>query len=80
MDYEPSVLGRTVRVLRAEQRVKQKDLAAYARIAPVTLSRLEAGEIQDLQGATVARIADRLGVSMDVFYAQPNTLMDGMRG
>lgn len=76
MSYEPSFLGNKIRILRAKYRIKQKDLAEYAGIRPMTLSRLEHGELQDLKGQTVARIADKLGVSMDELYGRNNAKLE----
>ena len=70
MRYKISVLGENVYQSRVKQRLTQRDVANAAGIYHVTLSRLERGEVQDLKGATVSRIADKLGVSMDFLYGR----------
>jgi len=77
MERSASVLARNILLTRRDRQFTQERLAQAVGVSPVTICRLEKGDLQDLKGATVARIADELGVSMDYLYgreATPNGL------
>lgn len=61
-------LGSTIRALRMERGIGQAALADAARIRPHTLYRYECGDILNPRAATVFRIAEALGVRVDVLY------------
>ena len=70
MVTQPSKLGFNIHILRRQTGLTQYELGARVGIAGNTLSRLERGDLRDLSGATVSRIADVLGVSMDLLYGR----------
>ncbi len=62
-------LGDTIREQRAARRLSQHDLAAKANVEQSKLSRIEAGLIKHPDPRVLGRIADVLGVSVELYYA-----------
>jgi transcriptional regulator with XRE-family HTH domain len=54
-----------IKRLRERKGVNQSELARACGIAPATISRLESGDLKDVQTAVAKRIARTLGVSVD---------------
>lgn len=70
MDY--FFVGDKIREYREKNGLSQDELAELASIHRVTLARYEAGKI-DPGSQALARIADALGVSMDVLAGRSST-------
>lgn len=64
-------VGRRIAELRLENGLTQEELAARLRMSDRYLRRIEAGEI-NLTLWSLARVANRLGVPMTSFFAQPS--------
>lgn len=62
-------LGDTIREQRAARRLSQQDLAAKANVEQSKLSRIERGSIKHPDPRVLGRIADVLGVSVELYYA-----------
>jgi transcriptional regulator with XRE-family HTH domain len=62
-DTPPALLGVIVRARRRERRLTQAELARLVGVTPQTISNLERGETERVNGATLARLAGALGVS-----------------
>jgi transcriptional regulator with XRE-family HTH domain len=58
-------LGERILILRRRQAMTQKQLATEARLNTNTIARVEQGNLKDLGGQLVARIARALGTSTD---------------
>ena len=58
-------LGTRIKTLRERKGLNQSELARASGIAPATISRLESGDLRDVQTAVARRIARALGVSVD---------------
>jgi transcriptional regulator with XRE-family HTH domain len=59
-------LGERVLVLRHRHRMSQVQLAEAVGVNKNTIARLERGEIKDLAGAVIVRLARVFGVSADM--------------
>ena len=55
-------IGATVRYVRAERGLSQKELADKAGVTQATISRLESGRIKELKSDTLRLLADTLNV------------------
>jgi transcriptional regulator with XRE-family HTH domain len=62
-DAPPALLGVIVRARRRERRLTQAELARLVGVTAQTISNLERGETERVNGATLARLAGALGVS-----------------
>jgi transcriptional regulator with XRE-family HTH domain len=58
-------LGARIKALRERKGLNQSELARECGIAPATISRLESGDLKDVQTAIATRLAQALGVSID---------------
>ena len=58
-------IGATVRYVRAERGLSQKELADKAGVTQATISRLESGRIKELKSDTLRLLADTLNVTSD---------------
>jgi transcriptional regulator with XRE-family HTH domain len=61
----PPTLGERVLLMRRRRGLTQRELAERAGINKNTISRLEQGDMKDLGGMLVAKIATALQVSTD---------------
>ena len=59
-------LGERVLLLRRRCKLSQRQLAEAIEVQPNTIARLERGEIHDLVGAKIVRLARVLKISTDV--------------
>jgi transcriptional regulator with XRE-family HTH domain len=62
-DAPPALLGVIVRARRRERRLTQAELARLVGVTAQTISNLERGETERVNGATLSRLAGALGVS-----------------
>lgn len=62
-DAPPALLGVIVRARRRERRLTQAALARLVGVTTQTISNLERGETERVNGTTLARLAGALGVS-----------------
>lgn len=62
------VVGKTVKALRKERSITQRQLAKTLHTHPTSVSHIEAGR-QDLTVTQLARLARELGVSVGVLVA-----------
>lgn len=58
-------VGRSIRHHRARTGLTQEELAAKAEVSPVTVVRLEAGQIERPRNGTLQKIAGALGVEVE---------------
>jgi transcriptional regulator with XRE-family HTH domain len=58
-------LGQRIKALRDKRGLNQSELARRCAVAQATISRLESGDLQDVQTAIAKRLARVLGVSLD---------------
>jgi transcriptional regulator with XRE-family HTH domain len=58
-------MGARLKRLRDEKGISQQELARQCGVTQATISRLESGELQDMQTSTARRLARALGVSVD---------------
>jgi transcriptional regulator with XRE-family HTH domain len=58
-------LGERILILRRRNSMTQKELAREAGLNTNTIARLEQGNLKDLGGQAVARLAKALGTSTD---------------
>ena len=58
-------LGERIKALRERKGWSQSELARQCDIAQATISRLESGDLKDVQTAVAKRLARALGVSID---------------
>jgi transcriptional regulator with XRE-family HTH domain len=58
-------LGERVKTLRERQGLTQSELAQRCGIAQATISRLETGDLKDVQSSVAKRLARALGVTVD---------------
>src|SRR5436309_1402890 len=65
----------TVRTLREEKGLNQKQLAELAGISQATISRIENGDIRELKSESVKKLADALGVSVDYLLSEEPDLL-----
>ena len=68
-------IGTTVRYLRAERNLSQKELAEKAGVTQATISRLESGRVKELKSDTLRLLADTLSVTAD-HLMQPLTVVE----
>lgn len=62
-DAPPALLGVIVRARRRERHLTQVELARLVGVTAQTISNLERGETERVNGATLSRLAGALGVS-----------------
>jgi transcriptional regulator with XRE-family HTH domain len=60
-------IGSTIRSIRQQLKLTAADLGRRSRIDPAALLRIERGENTNPSFATIARIADALGVPLETF-------------
>ena len=60
-----SVLGQNIKRIRQSQNISSTTLAKMADIGVSTISQIETGKRQTLQGATINKIANALNVSVN---------------
>lgn len=65
-------VGENIRKIREQQGLSQEELAELANIHRVTLARYEAGRV-DPGTQAIARLAEALGVSVDVLFGIEQT-------
>lgn len=58
-------LGMRIKSLRERKGLNQSELARLCGITPATISRLESGDLKDIQTSTARRLARALGTSVD---------------
>jgi len=58
-------LGERLKILRERKGLSQSELARQCHIAQATISRLESGDLHDIQTTMAKRIARVLGVTLD---------------
>ena len=63
---DPIRLGHAYRALRLQKRWRQMDLGAKAGVSPSTISRIERGHLDEVSVATLRRVAEALGASLDI--------------
>lgn len=64
-------LGKLIKRLRKQRDgMKQQDLATAARLTQGQLSRIESGYVKNPHSGTLERIADCLGVSVDLLMGR----------
>jgi transcriptional regulator with XRE-family HTH domain len=63
---DPIRIGHSLRALRLRRRWRQVDLAAAVRTSSSTISRIERGRIGGVSMATMRRVCEGLGASLDV--------------
>ena len=63
---DPIRLGHAYRALRLQKRWRQLDLGAEAGVSPSTISRIERGHLDEVSVATLRRVAEALGASLDI--------------
>ncbi len=61
----PSLLGERLRKLRKQRKLTQGQLSVYSQVSQPTISQLESGQIQDLTGEMLARLAKALDTTTD---------------
>src|SRR5262249_26975504 len=64
-EFKNMTLGERVLIYRRRRNLTQKELAEAVGIAKNTIARLEQGNITDLRGQVIAKLARVLGVSSD---------------
>jgi transcriptional regulator with XRE-family HTH domain len=69
-------LGALLRRARGER--SMLDIALGARVSPETLRKIETGRVATPAFPTIAAIADILGLSLDVVWAEINQLERGV--
>ena len=63
---EPSTLGRRLKAFRELAGLSQNELAAKSGVHRPTISLLERGEQIDVSVSAATRLADALGISLDM--------------
>jgi putative transcriptional regulator len=58
-------LGARIKEFRERKGLNQSELARLCGVAPATISRLESGDLKDVQTAIAKRLARALSVSVD---------------
>ena len=66
MSKNQSTIGKTIRKYRQEKKMSQEALARVADLSLPTIVKIESGETPNPTIDTVKKIADALGVSLDV--------------
>ncbi len=64
-------LGKRLKELRKEKRVKQKDMAAFLNCSERNYQKMEYGEV-NVPGLTLMKLADFFGVSIDYLVGRSN--------
>ena len=60
-----SLTGERVRKLRKQRKLTQTQLSAYSQVPQPTISQLESGQLQDITGEVLARLAKALDTTPD---------------
>ena len=74
MPFSPEDFGKRLRRIRRAQDLTQQELGKKADIHYTTISRLEAGDATQIYADTVVRLAEALGVSLDMLVRGDETL------
>ena len=72
-------MGERILILRRRQDMTQRDLAKESGLNTNTIARLEQGNLKDLSGQLVARIARALGTSTDYLLGMTDRDPDSER-
>jgi transcriptional regulator with XRE-family HTH domain len=67
-------LGQRVKARREKLCMNQLELATAARIAQATISRVEAGEVEQLKSDALKRLAEALRVTVDYLVGRTDRL------
>ena len=59
------MLGERLRKLRRQRKLTQGQLSTYSQVSQPTISQLESGQIQDITGEMLARLAQALDTTTD---------------
>jgi transcriptional regulator with XRE-family HTH domain len=68
---EAALIGRNVRVARAQQGISRRMLARRAKVEPQTIDKLERGESTFPSVYVVRRVADALRLTIDQLIREP---------
>jgi transcriptional regulator with XRE-family HTH domain len=68
---EAALIGRNVRVARAQQGISRRMLARRAKVEPQTIDKLERGESTFPSVYVVRRVAGALGLTIDKLIREP---------
>jgi transcriptional regulator with XRE-family HTH domain len=60
-----TTMGSRIKRLRTKKGLSQHELARQCGVTQATISRLESGELQDIQTSTARRLAQTLGCTTD---------------
>lgn len=73
-------IGRTIRVVRVQRRLRQEDLAQAAGVSQSTISRLELGELASVPLGTLRRVCAALDVRVTVQLRGQGAELDRLLG
>jgi transcriptional regulator with XRE-family HTH domain len=60
-------VGTAIRVIRVRKRLRQKDVAALARLSPTIVGRIEHGRLANVSLGSIRRVAQALDARVDMF-------------
>jgi transcriptional regulator with XRE-family HTH domain len=60
-------VGNSLRVIRIRKRLRQKDVAAFARVSPTIVARIEHGRLTNVSLGSIRRVAQALDARLDLF-------------